>query len=85
MIRSQYLSFLILAKGGVPDWSWFYLVSKTTVVLQDVVLLAANGLGNLLGGGQQVNHLGIGELVQELGMVCQEEKNNVSTIRENKS
>ena len=44
-------------------------MSKASVVLQDVVILATNGQSNLLGSGQEVDHGGIRELVEELGVV----------------
>ena len=46
-----------------------YLVGKAAVVLQNVVLLAAKSKGNLLCRGQEIGHLGIRELVQELSVV----------------
>lgn len=46
-----------------------YLVREASVVLQNVVLFASNGQGNLLGSGEEVGHLGVRELVEELGVV----------------
>lgn len=46
-----------------------YLVGASPVVLQNVVLLASNGQGNLLGSGEEVSHRSVRELVEELGVV----------------
>lgn len=44
-------------------------MSETSVVLQNVVLLASKGQGNLLGSGEEVSHLVVRELVEELSVV----------------
>lgn len=44
------------------------LVRDAAVVLQDVVVLAADGLGDLLGDGQNLGQLVVGDVVQ-LGAV----------------
>lgn len=45
-----------------------HLVRDAAVVLQDVVVLAADGLGDLLGDGQDLGQLVVGDVVQ-LGAV----------------
>ena len=51
-------------------FSWaIYLVGEAAIVLEDVVILASDSLSNFLCGGQKIDHLCIGQLVQELGVV----------------
>lgn len=57
----------LVARQVFPEH--IYLVSDATVVLKDVVILASDSLSDLLCGGQEINHLSIGQLMQELGVV----------------
>lgn len=60
--------FFCMWEGGVLSYVIDNLVRDAAVVLQDVVVLAADGAGDARGNGQDLGQLVVGDVVQ-LGAV----------------